>query len=256
MACFFLTINIAFDYIISMHITHKNTKIFVQKIGNQNAPTLVFLHGWGCDGTIFLPLVNWLKENYYCVLIDFPPFGKSETPNGAWRLDDYVEIVQKATKQRQVFCLIGHSFGGRVAIRIASCYNKVSKLVLVGSAGLPPRRGIGYYSKIWFYKLFKKFLNSQKHGSQDYKNLPQQMKKTFVNIVNTNQTKECKNIKIPTLIIHGQKDNQTPLWMAKKFCKLIENSKLKIYQNAGHYCFLENQEQFFDDIVLFLKGEI
>lgn len=205
----------------------------------------------------FFPLARSLKQMFNACLIDFPSFGKSSEPTKVWTLDDYKHIVlQVINKEKlQNITIISHSFGTRVALKMANCYNHIDKIVITGGAGLKRKKGVKVWFKIVFYKLAKKWLNQNKVGSSDYKALSQNMKKTFVNIVNTCQTQDAKNIKCPVLLIYGKRDFETPLYIAKKFNKLIKNSKLKIYEKCGHFCFLEKAESFFDDVLNFINGD-
>ena len=77
------------------------------------------------------------------------------------------------------------------------------------------------------------------------------MKKTFVNIVNTFLEKYVININIPTIIFWGQKDKETPLYMAKRFKRLIKNSELVIIKNAGHFAYLQDLNTFVNVLNLF-----
>ena len=79
------------------------------------------------------------------------------------------------------------------------------------------------------------------------------MKKTFSNIVSQDLSDLAKNIKCKTLLIYGGLDRETPLYMAKKYNKLIKNSKLKIYKNFGHFAYIQNSEEFIRDCLIFIK---
>lgn len=70
------------------------------------------------------------------------------------------------------------------------------------------------------------------------------MKKTFVNVVNYDQTKMLKNIKTKTLIVWGEKDKETPLYMAKIMRKNLPNSRLVILEDCSHFSFLEDTYAF------------
>jgi pimeloyl-ACP methyl ester carboxylesterase len=238
-----------------MSIDYKGTCVHYGVFGKQNNKTLFFLHGWGCDGNIFMQTISDLQKFYQCVVLTFPPFGKSGASKEVWQLEDYSKIVFEVKNQLDIknFGIICHSFGTRVAINYSNCYNNVNVLVITGGAGIRPRRGIKYYFKVWFYKIFKKLLNTKKYGSSDYKKLDGKMKKTFINIVNSHQNSNAKNIKIPTLLIYGDKDKQTPIYMAKKYNKLIKKSVLKIYKGADHFAFITKRELFFSDTLEFLK---
>lgn len=229
-----------------MQIVIDKTKVSYSVFGSFHKKTILFLHGWGCDSSIFYELVKDMENFYKCVLVDFPPFGQSSSPNNVLTLDDYVGFVKEVLKSESItnYAVVCHSFGARVALRL----NFDGPLVITGGAGLKPSRGIKYHFKVWWYKTFKKFLKKEKHGSEDYRLLSGKMKKTFVNIVNTFQEEDAQKIDNQTLLIYGSQDNATPVQMAKKFNKLIKNSVLKIYNNATHFAFLEKKELFFSDV--------
>ena len=103
------------------------------------------------------------------------------------------------------------------------------------------------------YKTIKTFNKNAVVGSKDYITLSAVMKKTFSNIVNEDLSYLAKNIKCKTLLVYGNKDKETPLYMAKKYNKLIKNSKLKIYKNCGHFAYIQNSEEFIRDCLIFIK---
>ena len=154
--------------------------------------------------------------------------------------------------------VIAHSFGARIAIRLAIVDDRVKRLVITGGAGLKPRRTIKYYSKVYLYKLLK-FLKlkrlTKNFGSRDYKSLSPIMKESFVKIVNEHLDKEVRLIQNETLVIHGEKDTETPLYMAKKFKKLIKNSRLKVLKGCSHFAFVDDSFDFNLLVDSFLSGE-
>ncbi|MDD2445779.1 MAG: alpha/beta hydrolase [Clostridia bacterium] len=219
--------------------------VYYKKVGKKG-DWIVFLHGWGGSVDSFLAVAKTF-ENNRCLLIDFPPFGKSESMNEIWKLEDYVFLLKEFLDFLKIdnVKLISHSFGGRVAILFASIYNNVSKLILVDSAGIKPKKNLIIWLKIKKYKLLKKLGFKQKNkGSKDYKSLSDNMKKTFVNIVNRHLEKECLKINCPTLIIFGEKDKTTPIYMAKKLNSLIKDSEVIIFKNAGHFAYLDKFNDF------------
>lgn len=235
------------------------------KFGNSKK-FIVFLHGWGADKNSFL----WLKDyfdGYSLVFVDFYGFGESSEPAKPYYLSDYVAGVYELISKFEVdeLILVGHSFGGRVAIKFAFLHQfeyKVFKLCLVDSAGMKPRRGIKYHINVFRYKHLKQKakLNSSlktkldKFGSSDYKKLSLVMKQTFVNIVNENLEYNAKIIVNPTLIVWGEKDRETKLFMARRLNKLIKNSKLEIIKDAGHFSFLDERQEFLILLDTFMKN--
>ena len=230
--------------------------MYYEVIGNENKNTVVFLHGWGADSSIFRGVISLLpKNNWRYVLVDFAGFGKSGEPNKVYSVGDYAEELNQLMKNLNInsAIMVGHSFGGRVAIVLSSRHKElVEKLVLVDSAGLIMNRGVVYKFKIWKYKL-KKFLmrkgvlklNLTNDGSSDFKALKSDiMRKTFINVVNEDLSNYARQINIETILIWGKNDKDTPINMAKKFNRLIDKSRLYVLENAGHYCFLDKTEDF------------
>lgn len=225
----------------------------VQK--NANADRFVLLlHGWGGGLNSFRGLEEYLINNNYSVInMDFPGFGNSENPKQNFVLDDYVLIVKQMLEFLNVdsIMIVAHSFGGRVAIKLASQSTMVKKLVLVDSAGVKPRFNLTNYFKVKRYKILK-FLVSKKiikkdlskMGSQDYVAMPSELKSVFVKIINEDLTDCLQKIKCPTILIWGSKDKSTPLYMAKIMKKRIEDCGLIVFKNAGHFSYLEHHNEF------------
>ena len=108
---------------------------------------LLFLHGWGGSALSFGGAFDYFaSRGRTCAALDFPPFGASGPPPPDWSLGDYVRLTAAAADALGLgrFIPIGHSFGGRVAIRLAAETDRTEKLVLVSAAGLKPRRGLRY----------------------------------------------------------------------------------------------------------------
>lgn len=235
-----------------MFTVYKNTQIFYDIIGK--GKTIVFLHGWGLNSNFFSYFVNNLSGKK--IVIDFPPFGKSAELSEPFDLTDYANIVKQILTENSIqkFSVISHSFGTRVAIKLCKMYNdNVQKLVITGGAGLKPKNKTKVFFRKIKYKIKRFFNKNALVGSKDYQNLSPVMKKTFSNIINENLDEVASTINTKTLIIYGNLDKETPLYMAKKFNKLIQNSKLKIYKGYDHFAYLENKDEFLLDINIFLK---
>ncbi|MFA6859976.1 MAG: alpha/beta hydrolase [Clostridia bacterium] len=220
---------------------------------------LVFLHGWGTNSNCFSEYVNTFKDDFKILLIDFPPFGKSKEPTEPWTLNAYVEMVKKIFDKCYVDnpTIVAHSFGGRVAILLASRYNNIHKLVLFGSAGLKPKFDFKVFAKKCVSKIchFFKIKSPKWLGSADYKVLSQVMKKTFSSVVLTHLDGNCKLVTCPTLLIWGQKDDATPLEMGKRMNKLISSSGLFVIKNAGHFAFITHSQIFINALKCFVSKD-
>ena len=135
-------------------IKEKIYNIYYETYGSNNKEPLVILHGWGMESSSFNDVVNNLQ--YYVIIIDFIGFGKSDMPQDPFTLEDYVNQVEQVIKYLKLknIIMLGHSFGGRVAIKYNYYYN-LNKLILLDSAGIR-HRSLSLYKKIIKYKLLKK----------------------------------------------------------------------------------------------------
>lgn len=234
-----------------MYKVINNTKIYYNILGK--GKPIVFLHGWGSSSKVFYNLAKHLSNSYKIILFDLPGFGNSDEPIESIEVSGYLEVVNKLLKELDIDnpIIIAHSLGGRIA---AKFYNKIDRLVLIGSAGLKTKRSLRLKYKIYTYKLMKCILSLlhmnktkerliRKSGSVDYRNASVIMKKTLINVVNEDLRKSYEKIKVPTLIIWGEDDKETPLWMGKEINSLVENSELVVIKNAGHYVFVDRSNE-------------
>lgn len=223
---------------------------------------ILVLHGWGANIDTVIPIVNILKDRYKVYAIDLPGFGASDKPLKVMDSFDYAEIVKKFIEDEKLskVKLIGHSFGGKLSIILSSKYNKlVEKTILVDSAGLIPKRGIDYYVKVYSFKTLKFIYKNlffwikdeermekfyKKFGSDDYQDANGIMRKILVKVVNEDLSPILKDIKSPTLLIWGDRDEATPLYMAKIMEREIKNSGLVVLEDAGHYSYLDDYYKF------------
>lgn len=206
---------------------------------------IILLHGWGQNIQMMDPLGKNFADKFRITILDFPGFGSSQEPDYAYNISDYVELLHDLVKELKIEnpILIGHSFGGRVAISYSSMY-PVSKLVLFGSPFIKRENNS---LKVKLLKQMKKIkpLNNlaetmKKHmGSEDYRNASGVMRQVLVNVVNEDLTEKAKKITCPTLLIWGESDEAVPVSEAKELEKTIPDSAL-IVLNGTHYCYLEN----------------
>ena len=215
---------------------------------------LIFLHGWGGEIASFKGLADRLSARFRVLALDLYGFGATPHPGYPLTIDDYANGVlelmdRKAIKEAVV---VGHSFGGRIAMRMAARSDAVKGLVLLDSAGAKPHRGIKYFFKILLYKLAKALkIKSLPKGSEDYEKLSGPMKRTFVNVVNEHSEKDAAAIRVPTLLIWGSDDKDTPLYMCHRLNKLIKDSESLIMEGAGHFAYLEHPNYVFRVIKAF-----
>lgn len=234
---------------------------------------IVLLHGWGANITLFENLINLLSKKYTVVAMDMPGFGKSQEPPSAWCVDDYVQFIIDflADYKAEKIIFLGHSFGGRVTIKMCNRKDlpfKVDKAILVDSAGILPPKSNKKSFRTYYYKLGKAILSNvlvrkifpnalesfrKKMGSADYAAASPLMRQVLVKVVNEDLEPLLTGIKCSTLLVWGVNDTATPLSDGEKMEKLIPDAGLVKLENAGHYSFLEQQFLFNRVMCSFLK---
>lgn len=231
---------------------------------------LILMHGWGCDHSTVRSIAATAALTHTVYNIDFPGFGASEEPAEVWGVERYTRLIEALVKAEKLESpvLVGHSFGGRVAILFAS-RNKADKVILVDAAGIKPRRTLKYYLKVYSFKAGKKFweliLGKEKaqaridrmrarRGSSDYAGASPMMRRILSKVVNEDLTDRLPLISAPALLIWGENDTATPLSDAKKMARLIPDSGLVSFPGCGHYSFLDNPGQFRAVLSSFLKS--
>ena len=151
--------------------------------------------------------------------------------------------------------LLGHSFGGRISIQLAAAFpERVLAMVLINGHGLrlpPPlsaslkTKGMGFLrSLIKFFDsvsgstLFKDWF-VPRFASPDYLKAGV-LRKTFVKVVNEDLTSEAAGIKVPSFLLWGGADTETPLALGQRLHDLIKNSELVVLPEAGHNMHLDS----------------
>ncbi len=219
---------------------------------------MVFLHGYLADKRCFYNQITYFERDFEVFAPDFKGFGENKNMRYPYSLDDYVEDIVEYFYAKGIRrpSVIAHSFGGRVAIKLASSReNFFDKLVLTGCAGLKPRKSLKKRVKNSIFKLLKPFLPKEKLArfySSDYLSLSPIMRRSFIKIVNEHLDNRLRLIKNSTLIVHGERDYETPLYMAKRLNRGIKNSRLIVVKEAGHFVFLDKPNTFNMEVGKFL----
>lgn len=234
------------------------------QITGQGEDTVVILQGWGTELATYNSVAACISDRYRVVQFDFPGFGASDEPREPWAVEDYANFfldlmaalgIQKAT-------LLGHSYGGRVIIRLAareSLSFTIERIVLVDSAGILPKKTWKQKMKIRRYKLLKRIVNlklvyaicprlidewKNSQGSADYRNASPMMRQCLVKAVNEDLTELLPRIRQDTLLIWGDLDTATPIADAKLMEEKIPGAGLAVIPGTGHFSFLENPALF------------
>lgn len=252
---------------MDMNLDTKKLNYIVEGEGKD----IIILHGWGASIMTVLPIVNILKDRFKVHAIDLPGFGESKEPKKPIDSFEYANIVKDYMDKNKIekAILIGHSFGGKLSIILGHKYPEmIEKIVLVNSAGLIPKRSIKYYIKVYSFKAMRNIYKNiffwlkdetklerfyKRFGSTDYKDSSGVMRKILVTVVNENLLPLLGGIKAPTLLIWGDEDTSTPLYMGKIMENNIKDSGLIILEGTGHYSYLDDYQKFTVILRNFLK---
>lgn len=209
-----------------MKINIKNVSVNYVQYGE--GKDIILLHGWGQNIEMMKPLGDNFKDRFRITILDFPGFGESEEPKEAWNIGNYSDLLEEFLKELKIKkpIVIGHSFGGRVAIRF-SARNPIEKLVLFGSPCIRVQEELSLSVK--FLKKLKTLpgMNDlgeymKKYiGSRDYKAASPIMRQTLVEVVNEDLSKYAREIEEPTLLIWGEHDTEAPVSDAKELEKIM-----------------------------------
>ncbi len=235
-------------------------------------PTLLLLHGWGASKELMTPLAQRLT-GYRTIAPDLPGFGDTPAPARAWGVDDYAAWVLRLLDRLGVARahVVGHSNGGRVAIALAVAHpDRVGRLVLTGSAGIRPRHGLRHQVRVRTFKLLRAASRwgwlpapvrtsaerrAQQRGSADYRAASGTLRATMVRIVNTDMRPWLGRVAASTLLIWGDRDEETPLADGRVMERLIPDAGLVVFEGAGHFAYAEQPDRFARIVDVFLRGE-
>ena len=105
-----------------MKFVFRDTSINYKFFDNSSKINIIYLHGWGQNIEMMMPIAKPFIKKYNVLIIDLPGFGDSEEPKDVWSIYDYAEMVHELVLSNKMNnpILIGHSFGGKISLVYAS----------------------------------------------------------------------------------------------------------------------------------------
>lgn len=231
-------------------------------------PNILILHGWGSCAKNWENVKGLLVARGFKVFVpDLPGFGQEPPPGTPWNIDDYVEWVKNFANQNDLgrFVLFGHSVGGGIAAKYASKYpENIGRLILAASAIIRRKtfkkevfrkiaKIFNKFSVLPFYNLFRKVFYKIIVKSDYLSTRGVIMQETYLKIIGEDLSSCLSNISVPTAIIWGEKDDDTPIADAFFINKEIKDSKLEILPGIGHRIRLEAPELLVEKIIKYTK---
>jgi pimeloyl-ACP methyl ester carboxylesterase len=215
--------------------------LFAEVYG-EGSPNVLALHGWGRRGRDFAAVLDGLTG----IAPDLPGFGASPVPDEVIGADAYADIVTGILDSfDRPPVLVGHSFGGRVAVCLAAKHpDRVGPLVLTGvplirleSHGRP---AIGYRLVRWLNRggvVSDGRLEREKRrrGSADYRAATGVMRDILVRVVNESYESQLGEITSPVRLIWGADDTDVPVAVAQTAQPLIRDASLDVLPGVGHF---------------------
>lgn len=228
---------------------------------------VIWAHGWGRTGSDFYNVADALSTRYAHLLVDLPGHGQTPKPEQDWDTSQYAEAVAtwlRAEVGRPVIW-VGHSFGGRVGLRLAAQHPELVKgLVLVASAGLPRQRKgqeqLRYRYRKHLYQALKRLLPKSRHdalrqrfSSADYLNAGE-MRGIFLKTIAEDQSATAATITCPTRLVYGSADSETPPEIGHRLAALIPNARMTELEGATHWDILTRGASLISKAVVDLQA--
>lgn len=251
---------------------------------------IVILHGWGSSPdrwqTVRDCLAALMKESGNNIFVPpLPGFNGKELPR-AYGIDDYVAWLDRYLDKKNIKnpVLIGHSNGGRIAMRYAALQKtgdniapknprknrNIAGLILIGAAGIPEtnlstKKTIFKALAASGKKILSPLKNTPAHGlynlaekalykfarESDYLKASPIMKQTMQKLLAYDARPDLKKISCPTLCIWGREDQSTPLWMAQRIATDVPGCTIMIIE-GGHNIHITHPQEVSARIAAFI----
>lgn len=239
-----------------MYFLFKKELIDYEFLNAQSGSTILFLHGWGGNKHSFITSINLLKSKFNILTLTLPTINKTKE---IWTMQNYCDLIKNILSIHNInsIIIVCHSFGFRVACLLNGIV-KIEKIVVTGGAGLKNinmLKRIENQNNIILLKQKRFSYLYDKIASSEYKELSENNRQTFKNVVNTINN-NLTIFSCPMLLFWGKRDTATPIWMAnkifkkninkrKKFKKCLKNNEKLVKINKNLKFFNKNRKNYY-----------
>ncbi len=232
-----------------------------QRILGAGAPVLL-IHGWGASIDLLQPFAQRLsRRGYCCYMFDLPGFGESDAPPAPFAVADYARfcLAYLDFHELDTAHYFGHSLGGRIGLLLGAEHSqRLRAMALSNSAGLRVAPPWHRRARLKFYQTARaglerlgaeaavtrlRQLYNQRYGSADYQNASPIMRQTLIKVVEQDLLDCARRVPVPTILIWGDQDTDTPLWMGETLEREMPDAALITHAGAGHYAYLDFPEK-------------
>lgn len=211
-----------------------------------DAPPMVWLHGWGQSGAAMARLAGLFPAASH-LIPDLPGFGAEPMLAEGAGTQDYADWLAARLGESPAV-IVGHSFGGRVAIRLAVRHPaRVRALVLIAGAGLKRTRSPAFRLRAAALRAALRAARAvdrlagstlleayrARFGSADYRHAGP-LRATFVRTVNEDLSEAARRVGAPVLLIYGAEDGETPPEIGRRFAALMSDAEFHVADGFGH----------------------
>lgn len=226
----------------SLFVTQNDKKIHYVQSGNLNAKNIViFIHGSPGDWKAYGDYVNdkTLKEKARLIAVDRLGFGQSTPDQFETSLKIHASVIAEIVKnnQNKNIIIVGHSYGGPVAVRMAVDYpNLIDGMILLAASISPALEERRWYNEAASWALIRPFL------PQMWDNSNQEILPLREELIQMHPL--WKNINIPVEVIHGIDDELVPIGNAAYAETQLINAATNVttLPNQGHFLVWEQYD--------------
>ncbi len=262
-----------------MHDMTQSARVHVESQGH--GEPLVLLHGFAMHSGLFASMLPALARRHRVHLVDLPGHGRSPRAE-PFDLASLANAIDAAIDAREV-TVLGWSLGGQVALQWASMRpDRVAKLVLVATTpsfvvrdGWPHAmtsetlRRFGDELRASYRLTLSRFLALQVHGSDEGRATlamlrqrlfergepsPSTLDAALDLLLRTDLRPLLSRIKVPTLVIGGDRDTLVPVGAARALAAALPRATHATIDGAAHAPFLSHRQRFEDALLPFVDG--
>ena len=221
--------------------------------GKIKQPTILFLHGWSISIEPYQDCLNSLAKKYWVIAPDLPGFGRSPYSGALLSYQTYANCIVMLIKKLKLdrVELIGHSFGGGVALALAaSIPSQVNSLIVIGSTGIPLSLSQlirGRFAQLpqqlaqWRLIPALRFFGAVLHNSISQ---PSHLIEGAKIALDEDLRPWLSEIKCPSLVLWGERDNFISQASGHELVEAIPNSRLQIVPGGYHEWSIMQPEKF------------
>lgn len=260
----------------------KINNLAIFQTGKDNKKSIIFIHGFPLDHKMWGMQVDYLKQGFHCISYDISGLGKSPAGDGQYTIegfvDDLIDIITELKLEKPVIC--GLSMGGYISLRAvereeekfgglilcdtkADADNSQGKINRAGAIKEINLNGVEKFAENFVTKcVAEEFIKKHKN---EYDEIVSRAKNSdpigvkgclLAMAARTDTASYLPKIKIPVLLLGGEKDALTPPDVMMAMADKISHAEFVIVPGAGHLSAVEKPDFFNSVIEKFLKTKL